>query len=83
MTRDPLLLAALLIAIVCVVSLVELLSFRKTARMLASRGPYNARPAFTVDRSPEWDVVVGAQEDVREVLLERCREMDAGAGGAR
>jgi hypothetical protein len=74
--RDPLLVLA---AIVAVATLVELVDRpRKTPRHVASRGPYGVAPAFTVDHDPEWTVVTGSVGDIREYLLDACREADAG-----
>jgi hypothetical protein len=60
-------------------AVVRLLTFRKAPRHVASRGPYGAvAPAFVIDHGPDWTVITGSVGDMREYLLDVCREADAG-----
>jgi hypothetical protein len=78
--RYPLAVLAVTVAVVAVLALLEWRDHRR-ARRAALPAPRNA---VTVVRHPAGDVITGAPRDIREVLLERCREMDAAPrGGAR
>lgn len=61
------------LAVVVVLALVEIREHRRGGRHVASRGPYGA---LRVVEAPRADVP-GPPEELRELLLERCREADA------
>jgi hypothetical protein len=68
------------LALVVVLALVEMREHRR-GRHVASRGPYGA---LRVVEAPRADPAPVLADDMRELLLERCREVDAlPRGGAR